>query len=165
MLSFGSNRLFTFTPMKIVIDFLCLQTDLKIKRMEGKRYIFCRIRKKYLVLQPEEMVRQLVLIYLEREKGYNRNHMQVEKGLKLNGLYKRPDIVLFDQQVAPQLIVECKAPNIPITQEVFDQIARYNLALKVKYLLVTNGIDTFCCRMNYAESSYQFLPEVPSFKT
>ncbi len=147
--------------MKLDINFLPYQPNLKVKKEQGKRYLFCIIRKKYLVLQPEELVRQLTIEYLIEDRKYSKNSIHVERGLTVNGLTRRSDILIYDSEVNPYLLVECKAPKVKITQAVFDQIARYNLTLKVKYLLVTNGIDSFCCEMNYAEQSYRFLAEVP----
>lgn len=147
--------------MKLAINFLPYQPNLKVKKEHGKRYIFCAIRKKYLVLQPEELVRQLTIEYLVDDRKYSKNSIHVERGLAVNGLTRRSDILIYDSEVHPYLLVECKAPKVKITQAVFDQIARYNLTLKVKYLLVTNGIDSFCCEMNYGEQSYRFLAEVP----
>jgi len=147
--------------MRLDLDFLQFQPDLTVKKEAKQRLIFCVIRKKYLVLQPEELVRQLTIHYLITNRKYNRNNIHVERGLTVNGLYRRTDIIVYDEKVVPYLLVECKRPKVKITQAVFDQIARYNLTLKVKYLLVTNGIDTFCCEMNYEAQSYRFLTEVP----
>lgn len=147
--------------MKLDINFLNYQPQLKVKKEAGKRFIFCAIRKKYLVLQPEELVRQLTIGYLIDDRKYKKNSIHVERGLTVNGLTRRSDILIYDEEVNPYLLVECKAPKVKITQAVFDQIARYNLTLQVKYLLVTNGIDTFCCAMNYEAQSYRFLGEVP----
>ncbi len=148
--------------MKLEIDFLQFQPNLKVKKEAKQRLIFCAIRKKYLVLQPEELVRQLTIEYLIKDRKYNRNSIHVERGLSVNGLYRRTDIIVYNQTADPYLLVECKRPKVKITQAVFDQIARYNLTLKVKYLLVTNGIDTFCCEMDYKAQSYRFLTEVPT---
>lgn len=147
--------------MKIPIDLLKHQPNLQLKKEVDKRYIWCSIRKKYLVLQPEELVRQLTIEYLEKDKKYNKNKIHVERGLMVNERYRRTDIIIYDDNIEPYLLVECKAPKIKMNQAVFDQIARYNLTLKVKYLLVTNGIDTFCCEMDYEEQSYRFLSDVP----
>ncbi|MFK7980633.1 MAG: type I restriction enzyme HsdR N-terminal domain-containing protein [Saprospiraceae bacterium] len=147
--------------MRLAIDFLQFQPDLKVKKEGKQRFIFCVIRKKYLVLQPEELVRQLTIQYLIAHRKYNRNSIHVERGLTVNGLYRRTDIIVYDENIEPYLLVECKRPKVKITQAVFDQIARYNLTLKVKYLLVTNGIDTFCCAMNYEAQAYRFLEAVP----
>ncbi len=147
--------------MNLQLDFLQFQPNLKIKKEGKQRLLFCTIRKKYLVLQPEELVRQLTIQYLIKDSAYNKNNIHVERGLTVNGLYRRTDIIIYDKDVQPYLLVECKRPKVKITQAVFDQIARYNLTLKVKYLLVTNGIDTFCCEMDYEAQSYRFLAEVP----
>ena len=148
--------------MRLAIDFLQFQPDLKVKKEGKQRLIFCVIRKKYLVLQPEELVRQLTIQYLITHRNYNRNSIHVERGLRVNGLYRRTDIIVYDDNIEAYLLVECKRPKVKITQAVFDQIARYNLTLKVKYLLVTNGIDTFCCEMDYENQSYRFLTDVPA---
>lgn len=147
--------------MNILIDYIKFKPSLKLKKEKDKRYIFCSIRKRYLVLQPEELVRQLTIAHLVNIQKFKKNSIHVERGLMVNGLYRRSDIIIYDQNATPYLLVECKAPKIKLTQAVFDQIARYNLTLKVQYLLVTNGIDTFCCKMNYADQSYRFLSEVP----
>ena len=148
--------------MNLPINFLQYQPNLKVKKEAKHRLVFCTIRKKYLVLQPEELVRQLTIEYLIKDREYNKNSIHVERGLTVNGLYRRTDIIVYDEQIEPYLLVECKRPKVKITQAVFDQIARYNLTLKVKYLLVTNGIDTFCCEMDYEAQSYRFLTEVPN---
>ena len=147
--------------MNIQLDLLKYQPQLKVKKEEGKRFIYCSIRKKMLLLQPEELVRQLTIEYLIQDKNYKKNSIHVERGLTVNGLYRRLDIIIYDENVTPFLLVECKRPKVKLSQAVFDQIARYNLTLKVQYLLVTNGIDTFCCQMNYEDQSYRFLPEIP----
>ena len=150
--------------MKLPIDLLQYKAELRFKEQAQRRYIFCPIRKKYLVLQPEELVRQLVLLYLQKEKNYSKNSIHVERGIKVNNLYRRCDIIVYDEAVTPYLLVECKAPTVKITQSVFDQIARYNLALQVQYLLVTNGMDAFCCEMDYVGQSYSFLESIPERK-
>jgi hypothetical protein len=146
------------------LDLLKYQPKLIIKKEGAKRYIYCAIRKKYLVLQPEELVRQLTIHYLIEEKGFNKNHIHVERGFKVNGLYRRLDIIIYDEQVSPYLMVECKAPRVKLSQATFDQIAQYNLKIKGKYLMVTNGINSIFCEMNYETQSYRFLNEIPSKK-
>lgn len=116
-----------------------------------------------MVLQPEEIVRQLTLLYLIEEKKYNRNRIRAEKLLHVNDLRKRCDILIYDTEVNPLLLVECKAARVKITQDTFKQIAWYNMPLKVKYLVVTNGLQTYCCEMDYDKHTYQFLPEIPVF--
>lgn len=143
------------------INFLAYKDQLNIKYIHRQRYIWCFIRKKFMVLTPEEIVRQLVILYLIQERGYNKNRVSVEKQLKINGRIKRCDILIYNQQTEPHLLVECKAPNIPISQVTFDQIARYNLALNVRYFIVTNGIQTFCCQVNHQQATYDFLEIIP----
>jgi Type I restriction enzyme R protein N terminus (HSDR_N) len=146
------------------IDFLKYKSFLKVKReKEGVTLIYDPIRRKYLVLQPEELVRQLVLHYLNIEKKYPFKQMRTEKGLIVNELQKRCDILIYDKQIQPYLLVECKAAQIPIDQTVFEQIARYNLVLQVPYLMVTNGLQTYCCQMDYREQSFSFLTSVPNW--
>lgn len=145
------------------LELMKYKDELKIRREADKRLIFDPIRKKWLVLQPEEVVRQLVVQFLIQEKGYNKNRINIEKGLTVNDLSKRCDILVYDQQLAPFLLVECKAPHVDITQDVFKQIAWYNMPLKVNYLLVTNGVASFCCVMDYERQSYEFLDHVPDF--
>ena len=125
--------------------------------------IFDPLRKKNVVLTPEEWVRQNFLQYLIIEKKYPGSLIKVEMGLKLNKLSKRSDIVVFSKQGKPLLLVECKAPSVKITQKVFDQIARYNMSLQVNFLIVTNGLKHFCCHLNYASGSYSFLEDIPAY--
>ncbi|MCO6477839.1 MAG: type I restriction enzyme HsdR N-terminal domain-containing protein [Phaeodactylibacter sp.] len=136
---------------------------LKVKREGEKRYLFDPIRKKWLVLQPEELVRQLVIHYLLEEKQYNKNRINLERGFRVNSLQKRFDLLVYDREVNPYLLVECKAPRVPITDEVFEQAAWYNTELKVRYLLVTNGIESYCCAIDYDNHSYEYLEAVPDY--
>ena len=125
--------------------------------------LFDPIRKKYLVLAPEELVRQLVVHYLLLEKQYPKTKISVEKGIKVNSLAKRCDLLIYDHDLNPAILVECKAPGIKINQKAFEQIARYNLPLKVAYLIVTNGITTYCCKMDYVEEKFTYLDKIPSW--
>jgi hypothetical protein len=136
----------------------------KIKESDGRIQIFDTIRKKYLVLTPEEWVRQNFLQFLIQEKKFPASLIAVEAGLKYNQLQKRTDVLVYDKQGSPYLMVECKAPEVKISQDTFDQIARYNMAFKVRYLVVTNGLQHFCCQMNYVENNYQFLEQIPVFE-
>lgn len=151
----------------IPVDYTKYKSLLRLKKVtdkktnETKKYIFCLIRNKWLVLQPEELVRQLILHYLIEEKGYSKNSITVEKGITVNELSRRCDILVFDENTKPILLVECKSPRIKITEAVFQQIAAYNLPLQVKYLLLSNGSDTYCCEVNHKEKSWHFLEEIP----
>jgi hypothetical protein len=135
----------------------------KIKTEGQRTQIFDGIRKKYLVLTPEEWVRQHFVHFLMSEKGVPGSLIAIEKGLVLNGMQKRCDLLVHDQSGLPLLIVECKAPKVKISQETFDQIARYNMVLKVDYLVVTNGMDHYCCRIDHKNSSYEFLRDIPLY--
>ena len=116
-----------------------------------------------MVLQPEEWVRQHCVHYLIDHKGYPKSLINVEKELTLNGLRKRYDIVVYNPDGSIYLIVECKAPNIKISQDTFDQIARYNLALNARYLMVTNGINHYYCEMDLENERYVFLHDIPAY--
>jgi len=135
----------------------------KIIEREGKYYIFDFIRKKELMLSPEEWVRQHFVQYLILEKGISKNYISLEKGLQLHDLKKRTDILVFDENTMPNILVECKAPHVKITQAVFDQAARYNMVYNVKYLVVTNGLEHYFCEMDYECESYRFIEDLPNF--
>jgi hypothetical protein len=133
-------------------------------RYEGQTLqIWDEIRKKYVALTPEEWVRQNLLKYLLNEKGIPSSLMRVEAGITLNRMPRRADVIVYENSGKPLLIAECKAPSVKISQETFDQIARYNIPLKVKYLLVTNGTDHYFCRINANDNSYEFLKEIPGY--
>jgi len=133
---------------------------LKVKNTENKQFIFDIIRKKYVVLTPEEWVRQHVIHYLHVHKGYSKALIAVEKQLKLYTLTKRFDILVFSKSGQPFLAVECKAPSVSISQDTFDQIARYNLSIKAAYLMVTNGLNHYFCSLN--ADGYTFLSDLPN---
>lgn len=139
-------------------------SNFKIKSSENKRLIFDQIRKKYVVITPEEWVRQHYVSYLIKEKNYPISLIALEKQLLVNGLKKRTDILIFNRQGAPEIIVECKAPSVPITQNTFDQIARYNLKLNAKYLIVTNGLNHVYCQMDFENEKYIFLKDFPEYQ-
>lgn len=135
----------------------------KIKHVAGIAYIFDDLRKKFLVLTPEEWVRQHIVQYLIREKNYPRSLIRIEGGLKLNTLQKRTDLLVYNHYGGKLLMVECKAPSVKITQHVFDQIARYNSIHRVNLLLVSNGLQHFCCAMDMKLGTYKFLDELPAY--
>ena len=136
---------------------------LKTKLVEGTTQVFDVVRRKYFKLTAEEWVRQHFIHYLNMYKNYPFGLMAVERMIKYNNLKIRADIVVYNSKGVPVLIVECKASNIKINQDVFDQIARYNFQLKVRYLIVTNGINHFCCEMDYTRNKIIFLDEIPIF--
>ena len=135
--------------------------DFKVKKQKDKLYIYDQIRRKYLLLTPEEWVRQHFIHYLCHELKYPKGLMTTESGLKYNGLQRRTDIVVFNRQGAPHLIVECKAPGVTITQHVFNQVAVYNKILKANLLVVSNGLQHFCCKYQEDNSHWEFLPGIP----
>lgn len=136
----------------------------RFKNSENKVAIFDEIRKKFVILTPEEWVRQNVVRFLLEEKKYPKSYVNVEKAIKINGLTKRYDIVVFEPDGKLHLLIECKAPEVVISQTTFDQIARYNMVLKSNYLMVTNGLNHYFCQMDYENEQYVFLPNLPDFE-
>ena len=137
----------------------------RFKNSENKVSIFDEIRKKFIVLSPEEWVRQNVIQFLLQNKNYPKSYINVEKLIKVNGLNKRYDGIVFKPNGEIFLLIECKAPEVPISQDTFDQIARYNLELKAQYLMVTNGLNHYFCQMDFENETYIFLKELPDFKS
>ena len=135
----------------------------RLKSSENKTLIFDIIRKKYVVLTPEEWVRQHVLRFLLEEKNYPASLITVEKQLKIHTRTKRTDIVVYNTQGTPEVLIECKAPSVKITQAAFDQIARYNLTAKASYLMVTNGLSHFFCQIDAENETYVFLKDIPEY--
>ncbi|MFS4455599.1 type I restriction enzyme HsdR N-terminal domain-containing protein [Maribacter sp. 2304DJ31-5] len=136
----------------------------RFKNNQNKTLIFDGIRKKFVVLTPEEWVRQHVLCYLIQDKGYPKSIINVEKQIDINGLKKRYDIVIFNTDGSIKLLVECKSPSVKITQGVFDQIARYNLGLNADFLMVTNGMEHYYCQVSNTGEKYLFLKDIPQFR-
>jgi GTPase Era involved in 16S rRNA processing len=137
---------------------------LKLSKRGEKVFVFDVFRKKKIQLTPEEWVRQHVLHYLHKELNYPKSLIAVEKEIKVNGLKKRFDVLVFNAKAEKKIIIECKAPTVKITQETFDQIAQYNIELKAKYLMVTNGLQHYFCKMDLENESYVFLQKLPKFK-
>ena len=135
----------------------------RFKNSENKVAIFDEIRKKFIIITPEEWVRQHVIQFLLQEKKYPKSLINVEKLLKINDLNKRYDVVVFNPDGSILILVECKAPEIKISQHTFDQIARYNMTLKAEYLMVTNGLNHYFCKMDYEKEQYDFLSELPDY--
>jgi predicted type IV restriction endonuclease len=135
----------------------------RFKNSENKVSIFDDIRKKFILLTPEEWVRQHTLQFLLQDKKYPKSYLNVEKLIKVNDLNKRYDIVVFQADGTIFLLIECKAPEVKITQDTFDQIARYNINLKAKYLMITNGLNHYFCQMDFEKEQYVFLKELPNF--
>ena len=138
--------------------------NFRFKNSENKVSIFDSIRKKFILLTPEEWVRQHVVEFLLVEKKYPKSLINVEKIVKVNGMNKRYDAVVFNPDGSIFLLIECKAPEIKIDQKTFDQIARYNLSLNAQYLMVTNGLNHYFCQMDFENEKYTFLKELPKYK-
>lgn len=136
----------------------------RFKNSENKVSIFDEIRKKFIILTPEEWVRQHVVWFLLEEKKYPKSLINVEKILKVNWLRKRYDIVVYNPDGSIFVLIECKAPEIKIAQATFDQIARYNMTLKAEFLMVTNGMNHYFCQMDFENEKYVFLKELPHFE-
>ncbi|OQD43277.1 restriction endonuclease subunit R [Croceivirga radicis] len=135
----------------------------RFKNTENRLHIFDIIRKKFVVLQPEEWVRQHVVHHLIEIKKYPVSLINVEKQLIINGLKKRYDVVVFKPNGKIALLVECKAPMVTIDQNTFNQIAIYNLNADADYLMVTNGLQHYYCLMNIETENYTFLKDIPDF--
>jgi type I site-specific restriction-modification system R (restriction) subunit len=159
-----SNCDLPLTENSIPADFLSWKHLLRIVHKNGRDYIYDGVRKKYLLLQPEEFVRQLVVIWLMHDQKVNRNRIQVEKELIIHGLKRRFDIIVYDRNIQPLALIECKAPDVIINQAVFDQIAVYNKVLHAPFLMVTNGVLTFLASVQHETMSYSFHESWPSWE-
>ena len=137
--------------------------NFRFKNSENKVSIFDEIRKKFIILTPEEWVRQHVVQFLITEKKYPKSLINVEKVLKINGLRKRYDIVVFNTDGSIHILIECKAPEIKISQSTFDQIARYNMTMQARFLSVTNGLSHYFCQMDFENEKYTFLRDLPNY--
>ena len=137
---------------------------IKIKNDKGHQSIFDVLRRKYVALTPEEWVTQHFVHFLIEHKGYPKALMANEIQLAIGNKKLRCDSVLYDRTLRPRMIIEYKAPTVNITQKVFDQITIYNMLLHVDYLVVSNGIKHYCCRMDYANQKYLFLEDIPDYQ-
>ena len=133
------------------------------RKDHSKWYIFDEIRKKKVILSPEEWVRQNFIQYLNQEHKVPLSVMVLEKELELNGQKKRADILVYGRDGKPFAIVECKASHVAISQDVFDQVARYNLVLKVPYLIVTNGLEHYYRLIDFEKKNFNFLKDFPVY--
>ena len=139
--------------------------DFRLKKENSVVFIFDVIRKKFVKLTPEEWVRQHVVHFLLEQKHYPASLMNVEVGMEIQTMRRRADIVCYESDGGVRMITECKAPEVKITQTVFEQIAQYNMCLKAKYLLVTNGLEHFVCEINAEQKTYTFMQDIPDYKT
>lgn len=139
--------------------------SLKVRCMDGVVKVFDSLREKFVALTPEEFVRQHFVAWLISVKGYPKSLLANEFSLNMNGLSRRCDTVAFSPEGDTLLIVEYKAPSVDVTQDVFDQIVRYNTVLRARYLVVSNGIHHYCCQIDYKKDTYHFVPEIPSYSS
>ncbi|GAB6120642.1 type I restriction enzyme HsdR N-terminal domain-containing protein [Dysgonomonas termitidis] len=137
--------------------------NINVKKTDGRLSVFDRLRRKFVTLTPEEWVRQHFINYLITEKGYPQALIANEIQINLNNQKRRCDSVVYDKTISPLVIVEYKSPDVEITQAVFDQIVRYNIVLKVKYLIVSNGLSHYCCRMDYSTQTFEYLADIPTY--
>jgi hypothetical protein len=136
--------------------------EFKIKEDEGKKFIYDTIRKNYFLLTPEEWVRQHFLHFLINHYHYPKGLIKIETGLRYNKLLKRSDIIIFDRNGRPFLLVECKSADHKLIQAGFDQAAMYNTTIKAPYIALTNGLKTYCCRINQETRHYEFMEDLPT---
>lgn len=158
------------TPDELAIAYPPLNlppSQLKVKFSAGcdRPIVFDSIRGKWVALTPEEWVRQHFVAMLTRDKGYVAGHIGNEVAINLNGTLRRCDTVVFGCDKNPLMIVEYKAPSVVVSQKTFDQIIRYNMVLKARYLVVSNGLQHFCAEINYSEKSYKFLDDIPNYSS
>jgi len=137
----------------------------KLRETAGKPEVFDPVRRKFVALTPEEWVRQHVIRYLSEDRKYPISLIHVEGGLELNNQKKRFDLLVYNNLGQPQVLVECKAPGVKISQAVFDQAARYNMAFKVSLLFVSNGLEHYCCQVDFEKESITFLNTIPQYNT
>ncbi len=135
----------------------------QLQHRAGKVAIFDVIRRKYVVLTPEEWVRQHFVHYLIGQLAYPKSLISVESGLRYNQMARRSDVVVYDRTGGAFMVVECKAATVPLSPQVFEQVAVYGQSLRAHYLTVTNGLDHYCCRMNYETGTYTFQETLPEF--
>jgi len=135
----------------------------KTRNEEGTIKIFDILRQRFVALTPEEWVRQHFVNFLLTERAYSPTLMANEVSLTLNGMSRRCDTVVYDRQLRPRMILEYKRPTVRITQRVFDQICRYNMVMQVDYLIVSNGLQHYCCHLDYTHQTYEFLPDIPPY--
>ena len=137
--------------------------EYRLREQNGRQQIFDVLRRRYVALTPEEWVRQHFVHYLIEHKGYPKGLLANEVELRVGEKHLRCDTVLYDKALHPKIIVEYKAPEIAITQKVFNQITVYNMLLHVDYLIVSNGMQHYCCQMDYEQNRYKFLSDIPSY--
>jgi hypothetical protein len=149
--------------MLLELDFLQFQSRLRLSKTGDASFVFDPIRRKDVALTPEELLRQLVLQYLLEAKKYPAQRIRSEVGIEVNGLRRRCDLIVYDAALQPWLLIECKSPKVALDQRSFEQAARYNLRLRAPFLVVTNGLATYCCALDFEQESFQYLAELPDY--
>ena len=137
--------------------------DFPTRTIRGRKMVFDPIRKKYVRLTPEEWVRQHFVQYMVQELGYPAALIGIEWAFTYQGMGRRADVVVHDRRGQPVLMVECKAPDVPISQDTFDQVARYNRVIRARYLVVTNGYEHYACALDREQETYRFLDRLPFY--
>lgn len=137
--------------------------SIKLRETDGRREVFDMVRNRFVALTPEEWVRQHFIQYLHEVLLYPIELMQVEGAISLNGMTRRCDIVVYDEDVKPLIIVECKKETVPLSQKVIDQACRYNLVLQVPFLCITNGKQQLCCKVDFAKKCLNTISELPKY--
>ena len=137
--------------------------DLRLRRTGNRDMIFDVLRRKYVALTPEEWARQHFVHFLIEHKGYPTALLANEIELRIGGKHLRADTLLYNKELRPHMLIEYKSPTIALTQKVFDQISAYNLLLHADYLIVSNGMQHICCRMDYEQNTYHFLEKIPDY--
>lgn len=138
--------------------------NIRIRSNNSRKEVFDILRRKYVALTPEEWVRQHFIHYLTEHKNYPAAYLANEVELRIGNKRLRCDSVLYNSSLIPKMIIEYKAPEIEITQKVFEQISTYNMLLHVDYLVVSNGINHYCCKMDYTNQKYLFIQDIPDYQ-
>ncbi len=147
--------------MKLELDLMRWKNELSFSDTPDGRHIFCYIRRRFYVSTPEELVRQLTILHLVNEGNYAKGLINLEKGISVNGLTRRFDLIVYNSDGSPTILIECKAPTIKLSQQTFDQVAAYNLEVKAPYLVITNGIDTYAALIDFEQRNYTMLDQLP----
>lgn len=145
----------------IDLDFKKVSANIKIRSTGSKKEIWDILRKKWLVLQPEEWIRQNIIHVLIDIYGYSKNSIALEKAFQINGRIKRFDVLVYDSRLQPYLLIECKSFDIPMQQNVFDQLSVYNIHVKAPFLVASNGAETYCFKQNHDSRHLTFLEDIP----
>lgn len=149
--------------MLLDLDLLTYQTALRLHKSGEQAFVFDPIRRKDVVLTPEELLRQLMLRYLLDGKKYPANRIRSEVGIEVNGLSRRCDLVVFDPELKPWLLIECKSPKVALKQDTFEQAARYNLQLRAPFLAITNGLSSYCCALDFEQGMFAYMDALPDY--